>query len=200
LVAAGLIAYHSVREILRPHHAPESYTLVVLILVILTKEVLYRFVFRVGSELTSTALKGDAWHHRSDALTSAAAFVGISVALIGGPGYEAADDWAALLACAVIVFNGYRFLRASLDELMDAALPSDLRAAVEQEAKAVAGVRGVDICRIRKSGLGLFVDLQLRVDGEMTVRRADEIAEEVSRKLMHSRFAIGSVMVHVEPD
>jgi cation diffusion facilitator family transporter len=200
ILAAGLIAYHSVREILTPHHAPAAYTLIVLVGVILTKETLYRFVFRVGMELTSTAVKGDAWHHRSDALTSAAAFVGISIALLGGPGYESADDWAALLACGIILFNGSRFLRASLDELMDAALPPELTEAVQREAQAVEGVRGVDVCRIRKSGLGLFIDLQVRVDGNMTVRHADDIAEEVSRRLMASRFAVGGVMVHVEPD
>lgn len=76
--------------------------------------------------MTSTAVKGDAWHHRSDAITSAAAFVGIAIALIGGKGYESADDWAALLACLIILFNGYRIFRAALDEIMDAAAPDTL--------------------------------------------------------------------------
>ena len=114
LAAAVFIAIQSVREIITPHHAPAWFTLLVLALVIGTKETLYRFVFKVGDELTSTAVKGDAWHHRSDAITSAAAFIGISIALIGGKGYESADDWAALLACAVILFNGYRIFRAAL--------------------------------------------------------------------------------------
>ena len=121
LAAAVFIGIQSVREIITPHHAPAWFTLLVLALVIGTKETLYRFVLKVGDELTSTAVKGDAWHHRSDAITSAAAFVGISIALIGGKGYESADDWAALLACAVILFNGYRIFRAALNEIMDAA-------------------------------------------------------------------------------
>src|SRR5512139_623910 len=124
LAAAVFIAIQSLREIITPHHAPAWFTLLVLALVIGTKETLYRFVFRVGDELTSTAVKGDAWHHRSDAITSTAAFIGISIALIGGNGYESADDWAALLACGVIVFNGYRIFYSALGEIMDAALPN----------------------------------------------------------------------------
>jgi cation diffusion facilitator family transporter len=197
--AAVLIAVQSVREIVTPHHAPAWFTLVVLALVIVTKEVLYRFVLKVGHELTSTAVKGDAWHHRSDAITSAAAFIGISVALIGGEGYAVADDWAALLACAIIPFNGFRIFRAALDEIMDAAVPAEVQATVRKEAE-IQGVIRIDECRIRKSGLGLFIDIQVRVDGNLTVRQADGIAEEVSRRLKASRLSVGGVMVHVEPE
>ena len=200
LGAAVLIAVQSIREIVTPHHAPAWFTLLVLALVIATKEVLYRFVLKVGHQLTSTAVKGDAWHHRSDAITSAAAFIGISIALIGGKGYASADDWAALLACGVIGFNGFRIFRAALDEIMDAAVPAELQATVRREAGGIEGVIRIDECRIRKSGLGLFVDLQVRVDGNLTVREADRIAEEVSRRLKGSRLSVGGVMVHVEPE
>jgi len=200
LAAAGLIAVQSIREILVPHHAPAWFTLLVLALVIATKETLYRFVFKVGYELTSTAVKGDAWHHRSDAITSSAAFLGIAIALIGGKGYEAADDWAALLACGIIGFNGFRIFRAALDEIMDAAVPDAIRAKVLQETEGIPGIIRIDECRIRKSGLGLFVDLQVRVDGDLTVRQADGIAEEVTRRLKFSQLSVGGVMVHVEPD
>jgi cation diffusion facilitator family transporter len=200
LGAAVLIAVQSIREIVTPHHAPAWFTLLVLALVIATKEVLYRFVLKVGHQLTSTAVKGDAWHHRSDAITSAAAFIGISIALIGGKGYASADDLAALLACGIIGFNGFRIFRAALDEIMDAAVPAELQATVRREAGGIAGVIRIDECRIRKSGLGLFVDLQVRVDGNLTVREADRIAEEVSRRLKGSRLSVGGVMVHVEPE
>src|SRR5512147_2175204 len=153
LGAAIFIAVQSVREIITPHHAPAWFTLLVLAMVIVTKETLYRFVFNVGTELTSTAVKGDAWHHRSDAITSAAAFVGISIALIGGNGYESADDWAALLACAVIVFNGYRIFRAALGEIMDAAVPSPIQNEIRGLSSSVPGVVRVEKCRTRKSGL-----------------------------------------------
>ena len=82
LCAAALIAFQSIREIRSPHHAPAPYTLVVLLLVMLVKELMYRRIHRVGKRIHSNSLKSDAWHHRSDAITSLAAFVGISIALI----------------------------------------------------------------------------------------------------------------------
>lgn len=199
LAAAVFIAVQSIREIVTPHHAPAWFTLLVLALVIGTKETLYRFVFKVGTELASTAVKGEAWHHRSDAITSTAAFVGIAIALVGGRGYESADDWAALLACTVIAFNGSRLFRAALDEIMDAAAAPEVQAEVRKGAECVAGVIRVDECRIRKSGLGMFVDMQLRVDGNLTVFRGNDIAEEVAARLKASPLGIAGVMVHVEP-
>jgi cation diffusion facilitator family transporter len=199
LAAAIFIAVQSTREIITPHHAPAWFTLLVLALVIITKESLYRFVFRVGTQLTSTAVKGDAWHHRSDAITSAAAFVGISIALIGGNGYEAADDWAALLACAIILFNGYRILRAALNDIMDAAPPDPFQTRIREIASSVPGVFRIEKCWARKSGLGLLVDIHVEVDGDLTVRRGHEIAHEVSDHLKSSSLSIQHVLVHVEP-
>src|ERR1700704_190664 len=124
LAAALGLAVQSVREIFLPHHAPAPYTLLVLIVVVVVKETLFRYVVRVGREVESTAVQTDAWHHRTDAMTSVAAFVGISVALIGGPGWESADDWAALFACVIIAFNGMWLLRAATGEIMDAAVSS----------------------------------------------------------------------------
>jgi cation diffusion facilitator family transporter len=200
LGAALLIAVQSVREIMTPHQAPRWFTLPVLLGVIVVKETLFRFVFRAGHSLESTALKGDAWHHRSDALTSAAAFVGVSIALIGGPGYESADDWAALAACGVITWNGLRLLRAALDELMDAAVSPEITAAVRQLASDVDGVVGIDKCRIRKSGLHLALDIHVVVDGGLSVRRGHEIAHVVKDRLLTSQHRINDVTVHIEPD
>ena len=199
LGAAIFIAWQSVREIITPHHSPAWFTLVVLVLVIVTKELLYRFVFRVGHDLASTAVKGDAWHHRSDAITSAAAFVGISIALIGGDGYESADDWAALLACVVILFNGYRIFRTALSEIMDAAAPDDLQQQIRALSAAVPGVVRIEKCRTRKSGLSLIVEIHIEVDGDLTVRRGHEIAHEVSNRLTASDLSILHVIAHVEP-
>lgn len=199
LGAAAFIAIQSAREIITPHHTPAWFTLLVLVLVIATKETLYRFVFKVGDDLSSTAVKGDAWHHRSDAITSAAAFIGISIALIGGKGYESADDWAALLACAVIVFNGYRILRSALGEIMDAAVPEPIQKQIRELASSVPGVTGVEKCRIRKSGLGLIVEIHIEVDGELPVKRGHEIAHEVSNRLTSSALSIQQVTAHVEP-
>jgi cation diffusion facilitator family transporter len=199
LAAAVFIATQSVREIINPHHAPAWFTLLVLALVILTKETLYRFVFKVGTELTSTAVKGDAWHHRSDAITSAAAFIGISIALIGGKGYEAADDWAALFACLIILFNGYRIFRAALSEIMDAAPPDTLQQEIRTLSATVPGVVRIEKCRARKSGIGLFVEIHVEVDADLTVRRGHEIAHDVTEHLKASALSIQHVVVHIEP-
>ena len=200
LGAAMLIAVQSVREILTPHRAPGWFTLPVLLVVILIKETLFRFAFRAANSIESTALKSDAWHHRSDALTSAAAFVGIAIALIGGPGYESADDWAALLACAVIAWNGLRLLRVALDEVMDAAVSPDIVASVRRLAGEVEGVITVEKCRIRKVGLHLALDIHVVVDGELTVRRGHDISHQVKDRLLASPHRINDVTVHIEPN
>jgi len=200
MMAAVAIAVQSTREILVPHHAPAWYTLVVLAVVILLKEALYRFVFRVGSSLASTALQGDAWHHRSDALTSAAAFVGIAIALLGGKGFETADDWAALCTCPIIAYNAYRVLRPALNEIMDASAPPETLRAVRECAGAEAGVVRIEKCRVRKSGLQLIVDIHVEVASHITVREGHEIGHGVSRRLRAYGLGVGEVMVHIEPD
>ena len=160
---------------------------------------MFRAAFRTGRSLESTALKSDAWHHRSDALTSAAAFVGISIALIGGRGYGSADDWAALLACGVISWNGLRLLRSALDELMDASVSPEVVSQVRELAAAVEGVAAIDKCRIRKSGLHLALDIHVVVEGDLTVRRGHEIAHLVKDRLLASQHRNNDVTVHVEP-
>jgi cation diffusion facilitator family transporter len=195
--AAVLIAVNSVSEIRTPHHVPEWYTLVVLAAVIVVKETLFRFVFRAGEKLTSSSLKGDAWHHRSDAITSAAAFVGISIALTTG--YAQADDWAALAACAVILYNGVRLFRPALDEVMDASVPRSVQSSIREVALGVEGVEAIDKCRVRKSGVGLMMDIHIVVDGNMSVRRGHEIGHEVQRRLYRSDLGIHDAIIHVEP-
>jgi cation diffusion facilitator family transporter len=199
LGAALVIAVQSIREIRTPHHAPAWFTLIVLLGVIAIKETLYRFVFKVGHSLESSALKGDAWHHRSDALTSAAAFVGISIALLGGRGFESADDWAALTACGVIVWNGLRLLRVALDEVMDASVSPKVAELVKAIAAEVEGVAGIEKCRVRKSGLHLSMDIHVLVDGDMSVRRSHAIAHQVKDRLLASPHRINDVTVHIEP-
>jgi len=200
LGAALLIAVQSIREILTPHQVPAWYTLVVLSVVIVTKETLYRFVFKVGRTVKSTSLKSDAWHHRSDAITSFAVFIGITIALIGGKGYESADDWAALIACGMIIYNGIRLLRPAVDEVMDAAVPEEIERAVRRIARDVGGVVDVEKCRIRKSGLSLLLDIHITVDGNIPVRAGHKIGHCVKDRLFNSKLQIDDVVVHVEPD
>jgi cation diffusion facilitator family transporter len=197
-VAAG-IAIQSAREIVTPHHAPAAFTLIVLIAVVVIKESLFRFVFTVGKSIESTAVKSDAWHHRSDAITSASAAVGISIALIGGPGYESADDWAAMFASVVIAFNAFRIIRPAINEVMDAAPTSEIDNAVRKTAEKVNGVVGLEKCRMRKMGLWYYVDLHVTVEGSIAVREGHEIAREVKSRILADHANIADVLVHIEP-
>jgi len=199
LAAAIAISIQSIREIRVPHHAPAPFTLVVLVIVVAAKELLFRFLFRTGESINSSALRTDAWHHRSDSLTSLAAFLGISIALVFGEGYESADDWAALFAAGVIAVNGVRLLRTAWREIMDAALPDKVVDEIREIARGVDGVAGIDMCRVRKSGLGLWVDIHVEVHGDMTVRDGHEIAHRVKDALVAAKHNIMDAVVHIEP-
>ncbi|MEI6349949.1 MAG: cation diffusion facilitator family transporter [Verrucomicrobiota bacterium] len=200
LAAAALLAVASVRELSAAHHTPpRPFTLAILVIVIVVKEILFRRVIHLGEATGSTAMTSDAWHHRSDAITSAAAFVGISIALIGGPGYERADNYAALAACVVIAFNGVRLLLPAFAEVMDAAPPREVHDAIRQTARAVPGVQEIDKCFVRKMGLEYYVDIHVRVNGELTVREGHEIAHSVKDQLRAANSAVRDVLVHIEP-
>ncbi len=199
LAAAAMIAVQSIREILTPHAMPEWFTLPVLLVVIIAKELLFRYVINVGSALESTSLKVDAWHHRSDALTSAAVLIGVSISLAGGPRYAAADDWAALVACGVIAFNGATLLRTAVGEIMDATVPAATQTEIRRFAGEVVGVRRIEKMRVRKSGLGLYMDIHVEVDANMSVRDGHEVARRVKAHLLASGLGIVDVLVHIEP-
>jgi len=199
VVAAAVgLAIQSVREIFLPHHAPAPYTLVILVVVIMIKETLFRYVNRIGRDIDSTAVQTDAWHHRSDALTSAAAFIGISVALIGGRRWQSADDWAAIFACAVIATNGIRLLRPAFYEIMDTA-PRKIVKSVCSVASSVPGVIDVENCRARKMGLDFYVDLHVGVNGNISVHEGHEIAHRVKAAIQQSNSRVADVLVHIEP-
>ena len=200
VVAAALgLAIQSVREIFLPHHGPAPYTLVVLIVAVIVKEILYRYVIRFGRSVESTAVQTDAWHHRTDAMTSIAAFIGISVALIGGEAWQSADDWAALFACALIGTNGYRLLRPALFEIMDTAPRGPIVDSVRNAAAAVPGVIDVEKCLIRKMGLDFYVDLHVGVNGSISVHEGHEIAHQVKTAIRQRDPRIADVLVHIEP-
>src|SRR5213595_4025223 len=198
LAAATGLAVESVREILTPHHGPAPFTLAILIVVIVVKEFLFRYVNRIARHVESTAVQTDAWHHRSDALTSAAAFIGISIALIGGEGWQSADDWAALFACAVIAANGVRLLRPAFYEIMDTA-PRKIVKSVCSVANTVPGVIEVEKCRARKMGLDFYVDLHVVVDGNISVHEGHEIAHRVKNAIQQNDSRVADVLVHIEP-
>jgi cation diffusion facilitator family transporter len=199
LAAALGLAIQSVREIFLPHHAPAPYTLVVLMVAVIVKETLYRYVIRFGRNMESTAVQTDAWHHRTDAMTSIAAFIGISAALVGGKSWQSADDWAALFACALIAANGYRILSPALHEIMDTAPRGPIVDAVRTAAAAVPGVIEVEKCLIRKMGLDFYVDLHVGVNGNISVDEGHAIAHQVKTAIQQSDARIADVLVHVEP-
>lgn len=200
LLAAGAgIAVQAVHEIRTPHDVPEAWTLLVLALVVVAKEGVFRFLSGRAARTGSRLLDTDAWHHRSDAITSVAAFAGVSVALLAGPGFESADDWAALVACGVIFFNGARLLRMAVGDALDEAPPADLLRAVEGVAGRTPGVRAVEQVRVRRSGIGLLVDIHIEVHPEMTVARGHWIAHEVKEALVTSPLPVLDALVHVEP-
>src|SRR6266403_1991559 len=199
LLASIALAIQSVREIFTPHHGPAPFTLVVLIVVIVVKEFLYRVVIRVGKDVESTAVKTDAWHHRADALTSTAAFLGISVALVGGEKWYSADDWAALFACAVIAMNGWKLLFPALHEMLDTAPRGEIVETIQRAAASVPGVLNVEKCLVRKMGISFYVDLHAGVDGRISVRDGHAIAHQVKDAIKQTDRRIADVLVHVEP-
>jgi cation diffusion facilitator family transporter len=199
LAAALGLAIQSVREIFLPHHGPAPYTLVVLIVAVIVKETLYRYVIRFGRNVESTAVQTDAWHHRTDAITSVAAFIGISVALVGGEPWQSADDWAALFACALIGSNGYRLLRPALYEIMDTAPGGKIVRSIRRAARSVPGVIEVEKCRVRKMGLDFYVDLHVGVKDSISVREGHEIAHQVKAAIQQNDSRVADVLVHIEP-
>lgn len=193
------IAIQAAREIVTPHHAPAPFTLVVLILVVLFKEFLFRRVFRVAEAIESQAIESDAWHHRSDAITSAAAAIGIGIALWGGPGWESADDWAALLAAAVIAFNGFLILRPATLDLMDRAADREVIAKIERAALGVPDVAAVEKLLARRAGMGYFVGIHVQADPALSLHEAHIIGGKVKTAIRAAEPAVLDVLVHMEP-
>ena len=198
-LAAGVVAWHAVQRMAAPHPVPHWSTLIVLAGIIVTKIIFSRRMSATGASAGSTALGLEAWHHWADAMTSSAAFVGIAIAVIGGRRWAVADDWAALFACVIVTFNGVGMLKKALGEMMDAAVPEQVEQAVRAAAAAVAGVRALDKCRVRKSGLSHLVDIHVQVDGDLSVRAGHAIAHAVKDALLGAPLRVTDVSVHVEP-
>jgi len=199
VASATVIAYQSIEHIRTPHEIPEPYTLIVLAIIVVIKEFFYRVVSKKGDETKSTALKADAWHHRSDAITSLMAFIGISIALFLGKGYETADDWAALLASGFILYNAYQILRPALGEVMDEHMYDEMIENIRKEAEKVPGVKETEKCLVRKAGMTFHVDLHIAVNAGITVKEGHEIAHRVKDQLLSELPEIADVLIHIEP-
>lgn len=200
VTSATIIAYESIQHIQTPHKVPEPWTLFVLTGIIIWKEISFQIVIRKSKQTQSSSLRADAWHHRSDAITSVMAFLGISIALIFGEGYETADDWAALLASAFILYNSYLIFRPALGEIMDEHQYDDLIGEIRQRAMEVEGILGTEKCFIRKSGMKYHVDLHAIVSGDISVEKGHWIAHALKDHLRKVIPNLGHVLIHIEPD
>lgn len=199
VISAGTIAYQAYQHIITPHELPKPFTLIVLAGIIIWKEATFHVVMSRSKKLKSTALRAEAWHHRSDAITSVAAFVGITIALFGGEGFEVADDYAALFAVAFILFNCYKIFRPALGEVMDENNYEELTEQIRQISLTVPGVKGTEKCFIRKAGMEYHVDLHALVPGNLTVTEGHDISHKLKDKLCKVIPELGNVLIHIEP-
>lgn len=200
VVSATIIAYESIQNIKTPHEGPKTFTLYVLGAIILFKELSYQYVIRKSRETHSSSLKADAWHHRSDAITSVMAFIGIAIAIFMGDGFEAADDWAALIASGIIIFNAYKIFRPVLREISDEQIYDDLIAQIRKIAITVSGVVDTEKCHVRKMGMTYYVDLHMIVDGNISVIQGHKIAHDLKDEIQKQIPQVADVLVHTEPD
>lgn len=198
LTSATVITIESIRHIISPHKTPAPYTLIVLLVVIVIKEGFFRWFQRRGEETGSSALKAEAWHHRSDAITSVAAFFGITVALIMGPGWESADDWAALIAAGIIYYNAWRIFRPTLGEMMDEDLHDDVRQQVIAVIAQNHEIQAVSLCLIRKMGSHYLIDLNLQVDGQLTVAQSCQINQSLRKAIKTQNPFIHRVLIQLD--
>lgn len=199
LISATIIAVESIRHLNEPQEQPAFFTLYVLAAIILIKELSFQYVYRKGQQTNSSSLKADAWHHRSDAISSLIAFLGILATFLFGKGFEKADDWAALVASVFIVYNAYRIFRPALGEIMDEHNHHELIDEIRKEAKQVAGVVDIEKCWARKHGMTYVVDLHLEINGDLTVFEGHEIAHALKDHLMEVYPFLTDILIHIEP-
>src|SRR6056297_2016151 len=200
VTSATVIAYESIQHIQTPHKVPKPWTLLVLAGIIVWKELSFRIVIKKSKETHSSSLKADAWHHRSDAITSVMAFIGISIALLFGEGYETADDWAALFAAAFILYNSYLIFRPALGEIMDEHRYDDILDTIRMESMKVYGIEGTEKCYIRKAGMKYHIDLHAMVKADISVRDGHDIAHRLQDHLKAEIPNLEHVLIHIEPD
>ena len=200
VVSAIIIAFNAVQELLTPHKTPALFTVPALIAIILVKELLYRFTSRGALAHDSGALQAEAWHHRSDSLTSIGVLTGILIAVLAGPRYAFFDDLAALAVTLLILFNAFKIMRPALDELMDRRIEDDNAEQILDLIRAVEGVIDVETLIVRRSGRDYLVDVHLEVDPLITVERGHAIAHAVKDHLLSAESPrIRHVTTHVEP-
>ncbi|MDB4886179.1 MAG: cation diffusion facilitator family transporter [Gemmatimonadetes bacterium] len=204
LVAGVFIGIQAVREIRTPHRFPAPWTLLVLLGVVIVKGILARRVSAVGRASASAAVEADAMHHLSDAVTSGAAFIGISAALLGryfggGAQWAAADDWAALVASMVIMWNGIAMFMVGLHDLMDRSPGAEVLEPLRHAALSVRGVCAVEKLAARRVGNGYRVTIHVQASPTITLAEGHALGGRVKRAMCAGTHRIQSVLVHMEP-
>lgn len=199
IVSALFIGWEAVRRFSVPHTLPPTWTLWIAGSNVLIKESLYRYKLKVGRRVGSTAIIANAWDHRSDALCSMAVLIGLGIVRYGGPNYIWADEVAALIVVAAILWSGTRLLLQSSSELMDVQADDEFVQQIRQAAESVEGVRVVEKLWVRKTGLEYLADLHVEVDKSLTVEQGHLIGHRVKDHLVASFAKLRDVLVHLEP-
>jgi len=198
-LAALAIAGESLKEIqVHQDDAPKRAAFVVAVVSVILKEILYRWTLRAGRRIRSSALQANAWHHRSDALSSIPAAAAVAVSSFF-PAWGFIDRIGALVVSTFILHAAWKILREPLFELADSSAPQR-NEEIRRIALSVPGAIGVHAVRTRNHGKGLFTDLHLLVSPELTVREGHRISTEICTRLIHSHLKIHDVVVHIEPD
>ena len=197
--SAGWIAYEAIQSLTSVQTAPKTWTLIVIIGAIVWKEMMFHFMNAKAKRFHSTSLKAEAWHQRSDAVVSIAAFLGILISVVMGKGYETADEWAALVAAGFIVVNAYKILRPAISEFMDEHVYHDMVAEIEQLSLTVPGIINTEKCFIRKVGTTYAIELHARVEGSISVTEGHEIAHRLKDRICQEMPEVKHVNIHIEP-
>jgi cation diffusion facilitator family transporter len=198
LVAIGL-GEHALQELRRPQRvSPDVVALIGALISIVSKEALFWWTLVRGRRISSAALIANAWHHRSDSLSSIPAAAAVLVAMVA-PSWSFIDAVGALMVCLFILHAAWKIMQPSVTQLIDAGAPRRERQTLESLALAVDGVVSAHALRTRYTGSKLAVDLHIEVDGELTVREGHAIGEAVRRQLLRKGPNVADCLVQVEP-
>jgi cation diffusion facilitator family transporter len=178
---------------------PAFITLWIALASVILKEILYRYKAKLGKNVKSTSLIADAWHHRSDALSSGVVLVGIAGSIFGGPGWQYLDKIAGFIVAGIIVWVGIKIYARASSELMDESVDKEVVKVVKEKAQRVKGVKRVETLLVRKSGLDFLVDIHIEVDPKLDVTTSHNIAESVECKILEEIPEVKSVIAHIEP-
>ncbi|WP_439562186.1 cation diffusion facilitator family transporter [Roseinatronobacter sp.] len=196
LTGVGVIWDASARLLSSAELAPGALALLVVAVSILVKEALYHYTLRIGRATGSALLEANAWHHRTDALSSVVALVGIGAAQFG---FGWGDPLAAILIALMLLHAGWGFGKSAAAELVDTQAPDDLRIALEGKLTATPGVQGLRDLRMRQHGAQTLADVSVMVDPQISVTEGHRIAEVARARALDEIDALSDLVIHVEP-